>query len=190
MVVVLWRCVGAPLKRTTFDRWKVALSIIRLEDACDTPAIREIHVASFPSDAEARLVELLRDSGHLTVSLVANLDGKVVGHVAFSPVSTFGSAAGVGLAPLAVLPAFRRKGIGGDLVTCGLRACASLGYGWAVVLGDPRYYSRFGFVGAAALGLVDEYGGGDAFQVIELVDGRMPAGAGLVRYGPEFASVL
>jgi hypothetical protein len=66
----------------------------------------------------------------------------------------------------------------------------SVRFGWAVVLGDPGYYSRFGFVAARRFGLVDEYGGDDAFQVAELADGSVPVGAGLVRYGPEFASLV
>ena len=63
------------------------------------------------------------------------------------------------------------------------------GFGWVVVLGEPEYYSRFGFRPASAFGLSDEYGGGPAFQAVELVAGALPVGAGLVRYAPEFASL-
>jgi putative acetyltransferase len=162
---------------------------VRSEGPQDIAAIREILLASFPSDAEARLVELLRDAGHLAVALVAEIDGRVVGHAAFSSVSTAAGAPGVGLAPIAVMPAQRCHGVGRELVERGLAACTSLGFGWAVVLGEPAYYSRFGFVLAADSGLVDEYGGGRAFQVIELIPGSLPVGAGLVRYAPEFGSV-
>ena len=119
----------------------------------------------------------------------AEAGGTVVGHVAFSPVTAGAGASGLGLAPLAVLPEHRRGGVGAELVTRGLEVCASLGYGWVVVLGAPGYYSRFGFGAARALGLSDEYGGGTAFQAIELPAGSLPAGAGLVRYGPEFEAV-
>ena len=68
--------------------------------------------------------------------------------------------------------------------------CAACGCAWAVVLGDPGYYSRFGFHTAQGFGLADEYGGGPAFQAIELVAGLLPVGAGLVTYAPEFALVL
>ena len=166
------------------------MTIVRPENPGDIAAIREVLIASFPSDAEARLVELLRDAGHLTLSLVAEADGKVVGHVAFSPVSAGLGASGVGVGPLAVVPGRRRQGIASELVARGLELCASLGCGWAVVLGDPDYYSRFGFRAAKGLGLVDEYGGGPAFQVVELVVGALPVGAGLVCYGAEFASVV
>jgi putative acetyltransferase len=58
-----------------------------------------------------------------------------------------------------------------------------------VVLGGPAYYRRFGFTAAAGWGLADEYGGGDAFQVLEIRAGAIPRGAGLVRYAPEFAAL-
>jgi putative acetyltransferase len=163
------------------------LTIIRLERPGDVAAIGDILVASFPTDAEQRLVGLLRAAGHLTVSLVAEVDGEVVGHVAFSPVTTSNGIVGVGLAPLAAVMAYRRLGIGGRLVADGLRECEDLGWGWAVVLGDPGYYSRFGFRPAAGFGLDDEYEGGDAFQAIELRAGSLPLDAGRVVYGPEFA---
>ena len=137
----------------------------------------------FPTDAEARLVRLLRDARHLTVSLVAETDGAIVGHVAFSPVS----AGGTGLAPVAVLEAHRRRGIAARLIEAGLAECRARGIGWAVVLGEPAYYRRFGFRAASAFGLSDEYGGGEAFQALELIAGSLPVGMGLVRYGPEFA---
>jgi putative acetyltransferase len=79
-------------------------------------------------------------------------------------------------------------GVGAELVLAGLEACHAAGYGWAVVLGDPAYYSRFGFRTATGFGLFDEYGGGPAFQAIELIPGALPVGAGVVRYAPEFAA--
>jgi len=152
-------------------------------------AVRAVHAASFPSDAEARLVDQLRDAGRLLVSLVAEVDGAVVGHVAFSPVTAATGVAGAGLAPVAVAAAHRRRGIAAELVRAGLRACRAAGFGWVVVLGEPTYYSRFGFRPAPEYGLSDEYGGGPAFQVAELVPGSLPVGAGLVRYAPEFAAL-
>lgn len=165
------------------------MEIVRPERPGDVAAIHAVHAASFPTDAEARLVSLLRAAGRLSVSLVAEVDGVVVGHVAFSPTSAANGAAGIGLAPIAVLPASRKKGIAARLIESGLAACRSAGFGWAVVLGDPAYYSRFGFRPASSFGLSDEYGGGAAFQALELVAGKLPSGAGLVRYAPEFAVV-
>ncbi len=134
-------------------------------------------------------MDLLREAGRLSASLVAEVDGRVVGHVAFSPVTVEARSVGAGLAPLAILPTHRRRGVGAALVAAGLDACRSAGFGWAVVLGEPDYYGRFGFRPASASGLSDEYGGGDAFQVVELTPGSLPAGAGLVSYAPEFASL-
>jgi putative acetyltransferase len=152
-------------------------------------AIHGVHAASFPTTAEARLVDLLRAAGRLTVSLVAEANGTVIGHVAFSPVTAATGAVGAGLGPVAVLEAHRRRGIAARLIVDGLSACRAAGFGWAVVLGEPAYYGRFGFRPASDFGLSDEYGGGSAFQAVELVRGALPAGAGLVRYAPEFAVV-
>jgi putative acetyltransferase len=162
---------------------------VRPEQHEDVATIHAIHVASFPTDAEARLVNLLREAGQFTVSLVAEMDGVVVGHVAFSPVSAATGDTGAGLGPVAVLESHRRRGIAAQLIEEGLRACCSAGFGWAVVLGEPAYYSRFGFRAASTFGLSDEYRGGPAFQVLELIPGRLPKGAGLVRYSPLFSSV-
>ena len=74
-------------------------------------------------------------------------------------------------------------------VRAGLEACRAAGFGWAVVMGEPAYYSRFGFRPAAEFGLSDEYGGGPAFQAVELLAGALPVGGGLVRYAPEFAAL-
>jgi putative acetyltransferase len=165
-------------------------TFVRAERSGDAAAIRAIHLASFPTDAEARLVELLRHAGRLTASLVAVNAGAVVAHVAFSPVTVDNGAVGVGLAPVAVVEEHRRQGIAAALIHAGLAVCRQAGCGWAVVLGEPAYYGRFGFCAAADVGLADEYGGGRAFQALELVAGALPVGGGLVRYAPEFTAVV
>lgn len=172
---------------------------IRPEEPADHEAIHAVHAASFPTNAEARLVDALRESGSLRVSLVAVCEGEIVGHVAFSPValdavnagasSGAGSALGAGLAPVAVLTTSRRRGIADDLIREGLESCAESGFGFVVVLGDPTYYRRFGFLPAAGWGLADEYGGGEAFQALELEPASIPDGGGLVRYAREFGIV-
>jgi putative acetyltransferase len=159
---------------------------IRSEGTADSEAVRAVLRASFPTLDEARLVEALRAAGKLSVSLVAEEEREVVGCVAFSPVSVPGSTDGLGLAPVAVAPAFRRRGIAGQLVTKGLEACKRLNRGFVVVLGDPEYYRRFGFMPASRWGLRDEYGGKDAFQALELRPGAIPSGGGVVRYASEF----
>jgi putative acetyltransferase len=163
--------------------------IVRPERPRDIDAIRAVHDAAFGGAAEGRLVDALRAAGKLVVSLVAESDGEAVGHIGFSPVTSAAAARGFGLAPLAVRPDAQRRGIGGKLVVEGLAAIARSGAEFVVVLGDPRYYGRFGFNTTAAHGLCDEFRGGDAFQVIELRPGAIPPGVGLVRYAPEFALV-
>jgi putative acetyltransferase len=167
----------------------MGMTIIRPERPEDFEAIDAVHAAGFPTAAEARLVRLLREAGRLSVSLVAEVDGEVVGHVAVSPASTATGANGAGLAPVAVLPSHQRQGIAAQLIEAGLSASRSAGFGWAVVLGEPDYYARFGFRSAPEFSLSDEYGGGDAFQAVELVPGLLPVGTGLVRYAPEFSSL-
>lgn len=162
---------------------------VRSERPGDIPEISAIHSESFPGDVEARLVSELRQAGHLSVSLVAETNGRLVGHVAFSPVSAANGAVGVGLGPVAVRESHRRQGVAAQLIETGLTACRAAGFGWAVVLGAPRYYSRFGFQTASKFGLCDEYSGGLAFQVMELIAGELPAGLGLVRYAPEFSAL-
>jgi putative acetyltransferase len=165
------------------------MTTVRPEQTGDVDAIYAIHAASFPGVDEARLVDLLREGGQLSVSLVAEVEGAVVGHVGFSPVTVASGAIGAGLAPLAVVESHRRRGVAAELVRAGLVACSTAGFGWVVVLGEPEYYGRFGFRAAADFGLSDEYGGGAAFQALELAPGALPIGAGLVRYAPEFASL-
>jgi putative acetyltransferase len=160
---------------------------VRPEQPTDVVAIRRILEAAFPTAAEARLVELLRASGHLWVSLVAEVDGQIVGHIAFSPVGIDRMAGGVGLAPIAVLPDHQRQGIGGRLIREGLAACERAGSSFVVVLGSPEYYPRFGFTRADRRRLGNEYGADEAFMALELRNGSIPANGGMVRYGPEFA---
>lgn len=163
--------------------------ILRPETSGDVEAIHAVHRAAFPSVDEARLVDALRSAGRLTISVVAVLDGRVIGHVAFSPVTTGDGRFGLGLGPIAVRPEHQRRGIGSQLIRNGLDAARERNCAFVVVLGDPVYYNRFGFQPAPQYGLTDEYGGGDAFRVIAIHPEGIPHGAGLVRYAPEFALV-
>ena len=163
--------------------------LVRPEHPDDAARIHDVHAASFPTPAEARLVDLLRAAGSLRVSLVAEAGAVIVGHVAFTPVTVASGAPGAGLAPVAVLAQHRRRGIAADLIRKGLDACRDAGFGWVVVLGEPAYYSRFGFRPASQFGLSDEYRGGPAFQAVEVVHGALPVGVGLVRYAREFATL-
>jgi putative acetyltransferase len=167
--------------------------LIRPEEPEDVAAIHKLVAAAFPSDAEARLVDLLRDAGRLTVSLVAvlpngNDHSQLVGHVAFSPVTTPDSdirRVGLCLAPLAVAEESRRQGIGATLVRAGLEACREYGANYVVVVGEPEYYERFGFKPGDRFELTSAYAG-PFFQIVELTGGGSPRGRGLVKFAPEF----
>ncbi len=160
---------------------------IRKEERIDIEQVREIVRAAFPSDAESKLVDALRSNGKAIVSLVAVQEKQVLGHILFSPVSTTpsGDSKGIGLAPVAVHPEFQSQGLGSQLIREGLRLCQELGYDYCVVLGGPKYYSRFGFQKASGFGLQNEYGVDDEFMVIDFSERGLPRG--LVKYTPEFA---
>lgn len=125
--------------------------IIRNEIASDTQVISEITKAAFATLAisertEEFIIEALREANALAVSLVAEADGEVVGHIAFSPVTiSDGSPDWFGLGPVSVLPELQRQGIGKALVHAGVSALKSLGARGCVLVGDPGYYERFGF---------------------------------------------
>ena len=165
---------------------------IRPEAPPDRDAIDRVHALAFPTDAEARLVDALRRAGKLAHSLVARRDGRVVGHIAFSPVRLAGrdtDPPAMGLAPVAVLPHAQRQGIGSRLIVDGIRACRQSGCRFIVVLGEPHYYGRFGFQPARQFRLDNEYGADDAFMAMELIPNAIPLGGGLVQYSPEFGAL-
>lgn len=125
--------------------------IIRSETPGDYDAIREINIAAFADhpyshQTEHLIVDGLRAAGALAVSLVAEVDGNVVGHIAFSPVKINGNdSMWFALGPVGVLPAFQRRGIGTELVNAGLKILRGLNAHGCILVGDPAYYSRFGF---------------------------------------------
>ena len=165
---------------------------IRAENSEDGLAIHAVHVAAFPTDTEARLVDALRANGKASVSLVAESEGHIIGHVLFSPVcikAAGGLVRGAGLAPIAVLPSHQQKGAGTDLVASGIKACRGSEFGFIAVLGEPTFYQRFGFKRARSFGLENEYGVDDEFMVLELRSGYLTGPRGVVRYGAEFSIV-
>jgi putative acetyltransferase len=165
-------------------------AIVRLEQSSDAAAIDHVLRSAFPTDQEARLVGLLRKHQRLRLSLIAEIDGVIVGHIAFSQVTIAGSVAnptGLGLAPLSIVPELQRRGLGAQLVGEGLRACERLGAGFVVVLGEPEYYHRFGFRSADLFELKNEYGASEVFMALELKTASITPG--LVRYESEFSNL-
>jgi putative acetyltransferase len=150
-------------------------------------AIHDILISCFKSDAEAKLVSGLRKNNKVVIALVALHEGEAVGHIMFSRVTTSppANALGLGLAPLAVMPAFQRQGIGKKLVQEGLRLCKQINFDYVVLLGDPSYYQRFGFMKASDFGIKNEYGVDEPFMLIQLGSRELPRG--LVRYCEEFS---
>jgi putative acetyltransferase len=148
-----------------------------------------VHEAAFGRPGEAKLVARLRQAARPCVSLVAERAGRVIGHVFFSPVALGDVRAG-GLAPVGVLPDEQGGGAGGALIQAGIEASRALGWELLVVLGNPAYYGRFGFVLAAPHGLHYESHAFDAaFQVRELAGGALARSRGWVRYHPAFAEL-
>lgn len=149
--------------------------------------------AAFGREGEARLVETLRESGVTSLSLVALVGKQVIGHVLFTPMRfnpPVDDPKIAGLGPVAVLPDFQAQGVGSRLIEAGLEAMRQDGVAAVFLLGSPAYYSRFGFVPASRYDLRCAYEvPGDAFQVIELVEGSLAGRQGTVYYHPEFDKV-
>jgi putative acetyltransferase len=167
---------------------------IRDEQPGDEPAIVAVNLTAFGGPAEAALVDALRGAGAAVVSLVAeDEDGEIVGHVLFSEVTLEPPrpvADTIALAPVAVRPRLQGGGIGAALIEEGLRRCAKLGYGAAVLLGHPSYYPRFGFLPAHRFGLRCEFPSPpEAFMALELAPGGLDGEPALVRYHPAFSAV-
>ncbi len=162
--------------------------ILRNEQPGDAGAIRSLTAAAFAtaphaSGTEAQIVDALRETEALHLSLVADDGGVIVGHAAFSPVRIDGRDCGwFGLGPVSVAPARQRGGIGGALIRQGLAALRAEGAAGCVVLGDPGYYRRFGF---ATGGL--RYPGPPPEYFLQLaLCGDAPAGG--ITYAPAFGT--
>lgn len=170
------------------------MTVIRPETPEDAAAIRHVNEEAFGQKEEAEIVEKLRSRGVLTISLVAVQDSEIVGHIAFSPVrieSEHSSFGAIALAPMSVLPAYQRKGIGSQLVRAGLEECRSLGHETVVVLGHPDYYPRFGFIPAKAKGIDCEFQVPDeAWMILELKESALAGRRGTLKFQPEFREAI
>ena len=174
------------------DRGRSTVRRVQVRDELpgDEAVIRRANELAFGRAEEADLVDALRASGAVTLSLVAVVEGQIAGHILFSPVAIEGARGTmIGLAPMAVLPSHQRRGIGSALVREGIDRLRREGHGAIVVLGHPEYYPRFGFTRARSFGLTCEFECPDeAFMALELVKGAL-ANGGFVRYRPEFSAV-
>jgi len=164
-----------------------------MEKAFDYQDIHEVILNAFLSNDEALLVEKLRKSGDV-ISFVAIKNDKVIGHVLFSTASIENSeyaSPALVLAPVAVLPEFQNQGVGTKLIERGLEECKKQGYSIVTVLGNPQYYSRFGFKPAIEYRIespmnVPE----ESFMVLELVTGTLNQVNGVLNYSKAFDEFL
>jgi putative acetyltransferase len=141
---------------------------IRNEKESDIQQITEIHKQAFKGTDEGRIVERLRGNKHLTISLVCEIDDKVVGHIAYSPIFHKDEVIGLGLAPVAVLPEFQKRGSGSALIKAGNELARSKGFTKIFVLGDPDYYLRFGFLPAKEYNYFSKYDPeGEHFMILK-----------------------
>lgn len=166
---------------------------IREEGPEDAAAVQRVNAEAFGQPQEGHLVHLLRTNKGITLSLVAVVDDRVVGHILFSPVRLQRGGKeleGAGLGPMAVLPELQRKGIGSKLVNEGIRKLRRARCPFVVVLGHPDYYPRFGFVPASGHGIGCKWEVPDnAFMLLSLDPLRLKGASGLARYRDEFSTV-
>ena len=167
--------------------------IVRLSTGADLPAVRGVHLSAFGAEQGPEIAELAcglldDETARPLLSLVAEIDGETVGHVLFTAVELQPGNQAVSariLAPLAVSAGRQRGGIGGALIEQGLRRLAESGVGLVFVLGDPRYYGKFGFRPAGAVGFEAPYPTpsehADAWMVRQLRPGLIGSVRGTIR---------
>lgn len=164
--------------------------LIRAAAPADAPAVRRVHLAAFPTAAEADLVARLERDGDAVLSLLAERDGTVAGHVLLSRMRVSGDGRdyrALGLGPVAVLPPLQRAGIGSALIRAALAGAGAAGEELVFVVGDPAYYSRFGFAAETAARFASPYAGP---CLMALAWSRAPLPArGRADYAPAFAAL-
>jgi putative acetyltransferase len=161
--------------------------VVRREGADDISAVRSVNEAAFGRKEEANLVDRLRSEGAILASLVAEQNGRIIGHILFSRTlieTADESLLSVALAPMAVSPSHQRRGIGSQLVLSGVQWLRTRGERSVLVLGHPNFYQQFGFSTERARTLTTPFPP-EAFMALELVPGAFD-GRGRVRYPTAF----
>ncbi|HRN94665.1 MAG TPA: N-acetyltransferase [Chitinophagales bacterium] len=168
---------------------------IQQETAQDFNAVFELNKLAFGQENEPKLVELLRKSSAFIpeLSLVAWFQNQIVGHILFTKIKIVNNendTESLALAPMAVLPEFRQKGIGGQLVNSGIEEAKELGYKSIIVLGHEHYYPKFGFEPAEKWNIKSPYDvPANVFMALELTPNGLENTSGLVVYPKEFDTV-
>ena len=162
---------------------------IRDETTVDIDAIREVNRRAFAQEQEGNIVDTLRSNGAALLSLVAIVDGEVVGHIMYSP-ATINQTTGAALGPMSVLPEFQRQGIGSRLAEAGNQRLKEQGCPFIIVVGHAEYYPRFRFTPASKHGIRCEWDfPDDVFLIAVLDSAKMQNVSGLAKYRHEFSAV-
>ncbi|HXY74569.1 MAG TPA: N-acetyltransferase [Dehalococcoidales bacterium] len=164
---------------------------IRPETKKDIEAIRRVNGEAFGRKVEGEMIDKLRCRGVMPISLVAEQNGEVIGHIQFNPCEVKSVASNftiMTLGSMAVIPSLQKKGIGSQLVKAGFDECRRLGENVVVVLGHPSYYPRFGFVPARAKGIDCEFveAPDDAWMVMEFKTGSIAGRTGTAYFPREY----
>jgi putative acetyltransferase len=163
---------------------------IRKERPDDVAAVRDVNRRAFGQDQEANIVDALRTNDAALLSLVATVNGQVVGHIMYSPLTVAENVNGVALGPMAVLPEYQRQGLGTRLIEAGNRKIKDAGYPFIIVVGHADYYPRFGFRPANEYGIKSEWDVPDeVFMLLVLNEQKMQGVSGLAKYRLEFSTV-
>ena len=167
--------------------------MVKVRDAkpSDADGIRAVHFAAFQTEQEAQLFDKLTLAGDALISLVAEEEGLIIGHALFSRMDVEGDGkviAAMGLAPVAVVPDWQGQGLGTALIHAGLRVAESRGADLVFVLGEPRFYRRFGFDTKVAEAFRSPYSG-PHFQALVLEPRFKAPAEGRADYAPAFAEL-
>ncbi len=168
---------------------------IRFETPRDIQRVHDINEKAFGQSVEADLVDRLRRSCPDALSLVAEEDGLIVGHIMFTSVvinDQERTIRGMGLAPMAVQPRRQRQGIGSKLVVKGLEILRDRGCPFVIVLGHPEYYPKFGFEPASRYGIESQWEGipDEAFLILVIDQSALQNVKGVARYRDEFNEAI
>ncbi|MCD6106616.1 MAG: N-acetyltransferase [Caldisericaceae bacterium] len=168
--------------------------VIRKEEEKDYKQVYEVNKLAFQQENESILIEKIRKGENFIpdLSLVAEIDNRIVGHILFSKIKIVGDSIfeSIALAPMAVIPAFQKQGVGSKLIKKGMAKAKELGFDSIIVLGHKDYYPKFGFERASKWNIkcpfkVPE----EAFMAIALTKKALEDKAGTVKYPDEFMEV-
>jgi putative acetyltransferase len=165
---------------------------VRVEKISDHDDVRRVNLLAFGHKAESELVDSLRNTDNFIseLSLVATHDGRIIGHLLVSKVRVVSNdhqTEILSLAPVCVLPEFQDKGVGTMLIKEALTKCGLLGYPAMVVMGSPKFYTRFGFDEASKYGLKTHFNvPSEAYMVVIYDDSRVEELHGFVEYPKQF----